>query len=176
MRTWNVTAVMAAPDEVEVLVPAEIFDELISVLEDLSAAVSYRADRFTVGMAIEEDHPSRALFHALDALEGAGEKVGIPDWDRWDPIKVEVTDWDEFERELEQPTYPPILGIAELAELLDVSKQRASQVARTQNFPEPYAELASGPVWFLPHVQRFIDEWERQPGRPKRKVRATANG
>ena len=75
---------------------------------------------------------------------------------------------EETDAQLAEPTYPPVLGIAELADMLRTSKQRASQVARTQNFPRPYAELASGPVWLKPNVMHFVENWERRPGRPRK--------
>jgi hypothetical protein len=91
----------------------------------------------------------------------------IPKWDLWEISRAEIVTWDEFERELSEPTYAGVLGVAELADLLNVTRQRASQIARRSDFPRPYAELASGPVWLEPMVKRFVGGWERRPGRPR---------
>jgi hypothetical protein len=48
-------------------------------------------------------------------------------------------------------------------------------IARGDAFPEPYAELAAGPVWLEPMVRRFVESWERRPGRPRKETTRTAN-
>ena len=65
------------------------------------------------------------------------------------------------------PGLPKLLGIAEVAKQLDVSKQRAAELARTHRlFPPPLAELASGPVWTAWQIGSFQRAWTRKPGRP----------
>lgn len=115
-------------------------------------------------MTVEAKDMSEASEVAVGELSSFAQKVGL-----YGPIvRFAVMTMGELEAELAQPSYPPVLGIAELAAMLDVSRQRASQVARTAAFPRPYAELASGPIWFAPNVRRFVDEWERKPGRPRK--------
>jgi hypothetical protein len=75
---------------------------------------------------------------------------------------------EELERQLDEPTYPDVVGVSELAMLLGVSRQRASELARSATFPRLFAELASGPVWTESHVRRFVDDWERRCGRPRK--------
>ncbi len=95
--------------------------------------------------------------------------AGLPEWP---VVRIEVTEWNEFERQLERPTYPDLLGVSELAGLLGVSRQRASELAHSTHFPSPTAELASGPVWFANNVQRFVHDWKREPGRPRKMATA----
>jgi hypothetical protein len=38
-------------------------------------------------------------------------------------------------------------------------------------FPAPVGELASGPVWLEGDLSRFMDTWERKPGRPRKVVK-----
>jgi hypothetical protein len=65
------------------------------------------------------------------------------------------------------PGLPALLGIAEVAKRLDVSKQRAAELARSHRlFPPPLAELASGPVWTAWQIGSFQGSWTRRPGRP----------
>src|SRR5688572_781688 len=52
-----------------------------------------------------------------------------------------------------------LVGVAEIAELLGVSRQRVAQlVASGVDFPRAEAELSAGRVWWRDDVQRWIDE------------------
>ncbi len=65
-----------------------------------------------------------------------------------------------------------LVGVAEIASILGVSRQRVSELRGRRGFPNPVADLASGPVWRLSSLQRFITDWPRRPGRPNtRKAR-----
>jgi predicted DNA-binding transcriptional regulator AlpA len=48
-----------------------------------------------------------------------------------------------------------LLGVREIATLLGVSRQRADQITRTKQFPDPVARLAAGAVWDARHVMRW---------------------
>lgn len=58
---------------------------------------------------------------------------------------------------------PPLLGVrdgelaglAEVAELLEVTKRTALSYSRRPDFPEPLDRLAAGPVW----RREDIEEW-----------------
>ena len=54
-----------------------------------------------------------------------------------------------------------LMGIAEIAELLGVTTQRVDQLARTDGFPKPTAELAAGRIW----RRHDIEAWARAAGR-----------
>ena len=54
-----------------------------------------------------------------------------------------------------------LMGTAEIAKLLGVSRQRVSQLSHSDGFPEPVARLAAGPVWQTADVER----WARETGR-----------
>ena len=54
-----------------------------------------------------------------------------------------------------------LVGAAEIAALLGVSRQRVDQLSRHQDFPEPLTELASGRIW----TRQSIEEWARASGR-----------
>lgn len=55
-----------------------------------------------------------------------------------------------------------LLGIAELADEFDTSRQRAHQIANTKGFPEPIARLAMGPIWSLDDVQSWVMKHPRR--------------
>lgn len=86
-------------------------------------------------------------------------------------VAAEILTLEEHDRRLEQPVFPELVGIAEIAELLGVTRQRASALQTNPRFPAPIAVLRSGPVWRRGDLTRFEDTWERKPGRP---AKATA--
>jgi hypothetical protein len=98
----------------------------------------------------------------------AAQAAGLP---AWPIVKLEAVDWERLGVELKQPPGPELVGIAELAKLAGVSRQRASILARRAGFPDPLATLAAGPVWDLHAVRRFLEGWTRQVGRPAKQPR-----
>lgn len=73
-----------------------------------------------------------------------------------------------------RPTIPKLAGIAEIAVLGSVSKQRAGQLVKLPGFPEPVQELAMGPVWLEAEVREFLAK-PRKPGRPPKGTRPAAH-
>jgi hypothetical protein len=59
----------------------------------------------------------------------------------------------------------PLVGVAEVAGILGVSRQRVCQLSRSDTLPRPIAELAAGPVWTSAQIERFRGAWDRRPGR-----------
>jgi len=59
---------------------------------------------------------------------------------------------------------PKLAGLAEIASLAGVSRQRAGQLAAHPDFPEPVQRLAMGPVWLEADVKKFLAA-PRKPGR-----------
>lgn len=54
-----------------------------------------------------------------------------------------------------------LVGVAEIADLLGVSRQRVHQLAAREDFPEPLAVLVMGSVW----ERQAIDTWASASGR-----------
>lgn len=54
-----------------------------------------------------------------------------------------------------------LVGAAEIAQMLDVSRQRVQQLTAKPHFPPPEAELAMGKVW----LRTSIEQWARDRGR-----------
>jgi len=59
-----------------------------------------------------------------------------------------------------------LAGVTEVGDILRVSRQRAAQLAETQGFPAPVADLASGRIWKVQDV-RLWAETRRRGGRPR---------
>ena|SRR5712692_9393079 len=74
------------------------------------------------------------------------------------------------------PIDADLVGVAELSDLLQVTTQRASSLARSPGFPAPIAWLRSGPIWHRPTVARYVATWNRRPGRPSVTKRSPQSG
>lgn len=57
-----------------------------------------------------------------------------------------------------------LLGVAEIADLLGVTRQRAWQLSRHADFPVPAAVLTAGTIWWGKDVRA----WMLQTGRSSR--------
>lgn len=68
------------------------------------------------------------------------------------------------------PMAPELGGVAEIAEMLGVTKQTVLKYAGRPDFPEPLERLAAGPVW----KRADVEAWAARtlplpPGRPRRR-------
>lgn len=54
-----------------------------------------------------------------------------------------------------------LVGIAEIADMLGVTRQRVHQLAATEGFPKPTAVLTAATIW----VREDVEEWMRATGR-----------
>lgn len=88
------------------------------------------------------------------------------------------TEWfhtvEDFATPVSQTDSPepdePLVGLAEVAELLDVSKRTATSYSHLSDFPEPLQRLAATPVWRRQDVAAWAKV--RLPltrGRPRQK-------
>ncbi len=59
-------------------------------------------------------------------------------------------------------------GVSEIAALFGVSRQRVAELRVRPGFPAPVAELSAGPIWKVASLNRFLRQWERRPGRPRK--------
>jgi len=179
-RSWlEVVRILTGPGEwsVEVKVQhaipkakvVEATDDLLETLAPYSAAASAGATTMTVQLTVKAKTLVGAAAAATRAVAEAFAQIGRVRQLR-SILGGEVLTMEELERRLAEPPLPELIGVAELAGLLDVTKQRVSYLAKgTAGFPKPFAQLAAGPVWLKPTVTRFVETWERRPrGRPKK--------
>lgn len=60
-----------------------------------------------------------------------------------------------------------VVGITEIAQMLGVSRPRASQLTETKGFPPPAARLSMGPIWRRSAIEKWVEKTgPRKPGRP----------
>lgn len=53
-----------------------------------------------------------------------------------------------------------VLGTAEVAEVLGVTKQRIHALRKMVQFPDPIKVLASTPLWDRADITKFLSEWK----------------
>jgi hypothetical protein len=148
-------------------------DEIMDSLKSYSAVGSFSATALGVQLSLEASSPETAVVKALRTFRNALRKAGVEQEQQIVDIEVEVA--EHMEARLRDPD-PELVGISELAALLSVTQQRASQLAARRDFPAPYQRLASGPVWFKHSLSRFLEEWEqKRRGRRGAQVPATRN-
>lgn len=115
-------------------------------------------------ISIAAPSPVEAAALALAIFEKALAEIGLG------PVEVARLDLmteTYLDADLNRPP-TEYVGLAEVAEILGVSKQRVSELRRRKDFPHPIAEIAAGPVWDRTWLNRFIEGWERKPGRPRK--------
>jgi hypothetical protein len=119
--------------------------------------------RYGAAFSVQAADAVEAVARAREVFQRAGTAAGLPPW----PLaRVEARTERELELELSRPSFPDLLGVAELAERLGVSRQRAWTVTGRPDFPEPVARLEATPVWTAGCVGRFLEAWPRKAGRP----------
>jgi hypothetical protein len=163
MKDWSVELEAVGGADGQVLDEDRI-DDLVEVLSQDSAAVSYLPDRYSVRLSVQADDIRGAVQEAIQRVSAAVERSGLPSWPF---VQVTAQTAEELDRDLAHPTIPELLGVAELAERLGVTKQRASNLAKDSCFPKPLTVLASGPIWAESTVARYTATWARRPGRRK---------
>lgn len=61
------------------------------------------------------------------------------------------------------------VGVEQVAQLLEVTRQRAQELVARADFPRPAVELGPDPLWDLDAVE----VWARGPGRSERSAPVT---
>jgi hypothetical protein len=64
-------------------------------------------------------------------------------------------------------TAPKLLNLVQIAELLDVTKQRGDQLRRRADFPAPAGRSIRGDLWAAADVRRWARSYYGPSGRPK---------
>jgi hypothetical protein len=141
-------------------------EEWLEKLAGLSAAVhdepadDLGPERVRCSATISLEAPSlrRATADAVRLVETAtGQKA----------TGVAVLGSREFDRRLAESQFPPLVGYPEIAAKLDVSRQRAREIALTaKGFPVPAVQTKNGPLFIESLVDSFVAGWDRKVGRP----------
>lgn len=161
MTEWSVAIEAAAgADAGGDTVDVEELWRLVDALAGHGPAVGGGGDRYDVQFSVDAADVGAAMTKALRLWRRAVAAAGLPPW----PIvRSELLTAAEQDADLARPQ-PVLVGVSEIAGLLGTTRNRAWQVTRKPDFPRPLADLAGGPVWALPMVARFLEEWPRRRG------------
>jgi hypothetical protein len=151
--------------------PDDAIDALFEALDaQAPTSLIQPGGRFSISMTIDDATPDQALKAARSLTRMGMRKARIPSGKSL--VGIEMHTDEELDRLISEPMYPAVVGVAEVAKMLRVSKQRVSELARSRRFPSPTFDLAAGPIWRKDTIEAFAEKWERKPGRP-RKVAAS---
>lgn len=167
IREWDVTVEFAATTD-PFDSSTEAADKLLKATEKFDGVVAIDPSRAAFDLTVPgtvEDAVNSAIRCAYDSMNRVGASA-------FHVSRLEIIDAERALREIDEPTYPRILGVAEVAEVLAVSKQRVNELRESGRLPQPLTELRSGPVWPAPTIDRFLEEWDRRPGRPRKRETA----
>ncbi|MFV8227495.1 hypothetical protein [Mycolicibacterium fortuitum] len=166
--TWTCHLTYTAPG----LAPADT-----TALRDTLGAVDLIYDRdsgrLQVALAVDSDTLQQA---AAAALQAAGAATGF-----LKPTRLYVLSAADAATEAAHPAPLDLdlIGITEIAEELDVSRQRAGQLVDDPDFPDPVLSPRSGRLYTRTSVREFKKRWTatRNPrGGPRRRSPALTDG
>jgi hypothetical protein len=124
----------------------------------------------SITASVEAGDASAALRQTHDAFAEIASAAGI----RLGGIERAEVMTEAFQDRWLAQEPESLVGVAEIAGLFGVSRQRVAQLRSSPGFPAPAAELAAGPVWVRSSINRFLDGWHRKPGRPRTRSVARA--
>jgi hypothetical protein len=193
MSDWRVRVEVRRPEP-----PAtgeESIDAFLARLADRGATVADGPgrDTYSAQLTVDAASPVHAVARSVEVVRRAAAAAGMAEWP---VVHAQVTAAEEPDRPVAAPDPDPqvaaldpepqvapdpepqvappdpdrleLVGVSEIATTLGISRRRADTLAHRDDFPEPIARLASGPVWTRPSVERFAESWKRKPGRPSK--------
>ena len=163
---WRVSFSVVFPHDAQMDETVDTTDLVDVLVADGAAEVVtiVGTDRLDVDLSVNADEVWDAIDSAAALWESAAEQLGLQEGTL---LRVHGATFDEIRTEVEAAVaFPELLGLAEVAERLGVTKQRISELRKADRLPDPLAQLASGPVWSAIGIDEFGRSWRRIPGRP----------
>lgn len=165
---WAVSLVSAAPSGEH---PVDASPKLALVLSEALDAVGASAavtsvsdDRLEATFTMTGEDYRDVFVEGARAWADALAQAGLPGWP---VIQAEIATYEAVEDQIDSSALPDLVGVAEVAQTLGVSKQRVSTLRKEGRLPRPLAHLASGPVWAAAGIEKFLTSWNRRVGRPE---------
>lgn len=158
VTTWSVSVewcgelAQADLDRVAALLAASV------VRDDAEPDVS----RAWIGFSVE----ANSLLEAFEAAARAEELASNLLDDRPTLSALELRDPESPSPSWPALGIPSLVGYVEIAEMAQVSRQRARQLANLKDFPKPVQTLSAGPLRIRSAVAYWLKSWKRKTGRP----------
>jgi hypothetical protein len=140
-------------------------ERILSELAGRHAAINLEPDdehgfvRMCATVTLEAASLRQAVAAALADVEAAT---------RSRAYGLEVLPTHEFDRMLNRPSIPELVGYAEIAQMAGVSRQRAAQLPEIPGFPPAVVQVRAGPLRVRRQVAAWLSGWERKNGRPNK--------
>ena len=133
-------------------------DDLAAIAE-IAGAVggNVGASRFTATLTAAGDDPARAIDAAI---------AKVCHLVKCSAVAAAATTIEEFDRRAAERE--ELVGVAEIAAMLGISRQRVTTLSKRADFPAPRERLAAGPIWRKADLSTFAEGWQRKGGRPKK--------
>lgn len=129
MEAWSVYVELAATDTLD-----SAIDALHDALAEHDAAIGTAPNgNLSAQLSIKAGTARKAIQAALTAVTSAAAALGITTT----VMGIELMTEEELDRRLAAPAVPDLVGISEIAGMLDVVRQRATQLAKRDGFPRP---------------------------------------
>jgi hypothetical protein len=162
MTEWTAVVDWAYPLSPNTATVAEWLEKLAglsaAIHDEPAADLGPERVRCSATISVEAPSLRRATTDAVRLVETAT---------RQKATGVAVLSSREFDRRLAEPQYPQLVGYPEIAAKLEVSRQRAREIALTaKGFPVPAVETKNGPLYIERMVDSFVAGWDRKVGRP----------
>lgn len=141
-----------------------LIDDLMETIEELHGALTIGPGP-ALGLSLALDAPD-AWEAARDARHYVSTKVESLIGNATISA-VRVLNEATRTKENETPTFPPMVAIPDIAELLDVTRQQAGRLTHKPGFPTPALETRLGNLWTTAAVESWNERTERTVGRPK---------
>jgi hypothetical protein len=164
MTSWTITLGYSS----ETALTDDQIDKIHEQLADLAVAVALTTDPPAVSIVLTVDAPT--VHQAIETAATRTRPVIAGEL-----TSLEAFTTAAFDRALDEPTIPDLVGIAEIAEILGVSRQRAHVLTGSPAFPDPVARLAATPVWRRTAVDSYA-AIPRKTGRPSKTGQHTTTG
>jgi hypothetical protein len=141
VKQWIATIKYVNDDKVPVFT-VERKAEFLNALAGRCAVLALSEEYLTVTFSLPSPDCEVALSAAKMALDDAFASLGAAP-----PTVIKCELIEEEHAKAEDSITPDYLGVAEVAKLLGVTKQRIVQLSRTKGFPACDFKLAATPVW-----------------------------
>ncbi|MFE9121523.1 hypothetical protein [Streptomyces sp. NPDC007172] len=150
--------------------PDDLYDDLHDRLATAHPAVGTAPNgNLSVRIFVEASTARQAVSTGLEAVSTALKDLHVTA----PVVGVEAITEAELDRRNTEKDIPALAGVGEIAELFGVTRGRAGQLTKRDDFPPAVAQLKSGPVYVKDHVQAFGQRWDRRGGRPPKPVALT---
>ncbi|MFK0004978.1 hypothetical protein [Paenarthrobacter sp. NPDC090522] len=140
-------------------------DDLIDAVTPLHGAIS-AGDEPKLGLALSVE--AIDAWHASNLARNFVELDLGPIMPKAELSSIRILDYGTRTAENEEPTFPPMMAIPDIGDLLGVTRQQAHRLTKREDFPTPALEPRTGPLWIRAAVESWKEHTKRQAGRPSK--------